>query len=349
MGPYMALFWHRHEGVNIPVMTTDTAITPDNYDTPWKEAIEHHFPEFMAFYFPDAHRQIDWQQGYTFLDQELQSVVQDAELGKRFVDKLVRVTRPSGQEDWVYIHLEVQGTAQAEFAERMFVYNYRIYDRYRRPVASMAVLADDTPSWKPEGFSYEVLGCKHSLQFPVAKLLDYADRVDALENDPNPFALVTLAHLQTRATRKDPDARFAAKWKLVQLLYRRGWDKQRIIDLFAVIDWMMHLPKALSDQLWQNLDNLEQEKNMAYVSSVERIGIEKGMQAGVQQGMQAGIQQGEALALQKLLTKRFGAIPSDTVGKIATASSEQLDAWLDLVLDAPSLSAVFGDAPPSTH
>jgi hypothetical protein len=30
-----------------------------------------------------------------------------------------------------------------EFAERMFVYNYRLYDRYRRPIASMAVLADE--------------------------------------------------------------------------------------------------------------------------------------------------------------------------------------------------------------
>ena len=172
-----------------------------------------------------GHLQIDWQKGYTFLDQELQSVVQDAELGKRFVDKLVQVNRLSGQEDWIYIHLEVQGTAQAEFAERIFVYNYRIYDRYHRPVASMAVLADDTPSWKPQEFSYEVLGCNHSLQFPVAKLLDYADRVESLENDPNPFALVTLAHLQTRATRSDPQARYAAKWRLVQLLYRRGWSK----------------------------------------------------------------------------------------------------------------------------
>ena len=92
---------------------------------------------------------------------------------------------------------------------------------------------------------------------------------------------------------------------------------------------------------------------MAYVSTGERIGIEKGMQqgmqAGLQQGMQAGMQAGEALALQKLLTKRFGAISSDTVGKINTASSEQLDAWLNLVLDAPSLSAVFDNTPPSTH
>ena len=323
-------------------MTAETATPPDNYDTPWKQAIEHHFPEFMAFYFPPAHSQIDWNKGYTFLDQELQAVVQDAELGRRFVDKLVQVHRLSGQEDWIYIHLEVQGTAQAEFAERIFVYNYRIYDRYRRPVASMAVLADDTASWKPQEFGYEVLGCKHSLQFPVAKLLDYADQAQALENDPNPFAIVTLAHLLTKATRSDPQARYTAKWKLVQLLYRRGWDKQRIIDLFFVIDWMMKLPEALKKQLWQNLSNLEQEKKMTYVSSVERIGIEKGLQQGMQQGMQ----QGEALALQKLLTKRFGAVVPATTAQIEAADSLQIGVWFDRAIDAPSLAAVFTDSPP---
>ncbi len=46
---------------------------------------------------------------------QLQAVTRDAEIGKRFVDKLVQVHRLSGQEDWIYIHLEIQGTEQAEF------------------------------------------------------------------------------------------------------------------------------------------------------------------------------------------------------------------------------------------
>ncbi|MEI6070111.1 MAG: hypothetical protein WCP96_22505 [Methylococcaceae bacterium] len=98
----------------------------DDYDSPWKEAVEHYFPEFMAFYFPEANAGIDWSKEPIFLDQELRAVVQDAELGKRFVDKLVRVTLKNGDEDWIYIHIEVQGARQADFAKRMFVYNYRI-------------------------------------------------------------------------------------------------------------------------------------------------------------------------------------------------------------------------------
>ena len=153
--------------------TDTTTSASDDYDSPWKEAIEHHFPEFMAFYFPQAYSQIDWSKGYDFLEQELRAIVRDAELGKRLLDKLVRVTLLSGQESWVYIHLEIQGTPQAEFPERMFVYNYRSFDQFRRPIASMALLADDAPNWKPQTFGYDLLGCQMGIRFPVAKLLDY--------------------------------------------------------------------------------------------------------------------------------------------------------------------------------
>lgn len=43
----------------------------DDYDTPWKDAVTRYFTEFIAFYFPDVHRQIDWRRGHVFLDQEL--------------------------------------------------------------------------------------------------------------------------------------------------------------------------------------------------------------------------------------------------------------------------------------
>jgi hypothetical protein len=137
-------------------------IEADDFDSPWKEAIEHYFPEFMAFYFPNAYSQIDWSQEHVFLDQELRAIVQDSELGRRFVDKLVRVTLLDGDEKWVYIHVEVQGSKQTEFAKRMFTYNYRLFDRYDRPVASLAVLADQHPNWKPCRYHFELLGCEHT-------------------------------------------------------------------------------------------------------------------------------------------------------------------------------------------
>jgi hypothetical protein len=42
-----------------------------------------YFEDFMLFFFPQIHAEIDWSRGYDFLDQELIQVARDAELGKR--------------------------------------------------------------------------------------------------------------------------------------------------------------------------------------------------------------------------------------------------------------------------
>ncbi|WP_341328300.1 cytosolic protein [Methylotuvimicrobium sp. KM2] len=321
---------------------------PDEYDSPWKKAVERYFPEFMAFYFPDAAKLIDWTQAYTFLDQELRAVVRDATLGKRFVDKLVQVTLLEGAEQWVYIHVEVQGAKQARFAKRMFTYNYRIFDRYDRPVASLAVLADEHPGWKPDRFGYSILGSETSIRFPVAKITDYHDRLEALLTQHNPFAIVTAAHILTQQTRGDDSYRFQAKWRLIRLLYERGWDKQRVIDLFQVIDWMMRLPKDLERELWHNINELEECGKMQYISSVERIGIEKGMEKGMEKGREKGKLEAEQNTLRRQISRRFKTSPAWVDERIAQAGQSELEQWLDNIIDAPTIEAVF-ESDNSTH
>src|SRR5439155_8623481 len=100
-----------------------------DYDSPWKEALEHFFPAFLQFFFPRVHELVDWERGYESLDKELQQVVREAAVGKRLADKLFQVWLKDGQEAWVLVHIEVQSQHEEEFVERMYVYNYRLYDR----------------------------------------------------------------------------------------------------------------------------------------------------------------------------------------------------------------------------
>ena len=72
-------------------------------------------------------------------------MVRDATLGPRRADQLVRVTGRNGAEDWVLVHVEVQGKSQPDFPHRMFVYHYRVYDLYSRPVVSLAVVGEPYP------------------------------------------------------------------------------------------------------------------------------------------------------------------------------------------------------------
>ena len=286
----------------------------DHYDSPWKEAIEHYFQEFMAFYFPDAYRSVDWSKEHIFLDQELRAIVQDAELGTRFVDKLVRVTELSGSESWIYIHVEVQGTRQTEFSKRMFVYNYRIFDRYEKPVASLAVLADQHKHWKQTSYGYNVLGCRLTLDFPVAKLTDYDEKLDELLASENAFGLITAAHI---------------------------WDKQRVINLLTVVDWLMTLPAWLDTKVWQEIETIEEHKNMKYITSIERIGIAKGRVEGRIEGRVEGRVEGESKLLKRQLERRFGALPAWAIELLSNANEPSLEAWGVAILTAQTLEAVF--------
>ena len=63
---------------------------------------------FLQLFFPEAHADIDWDRPCESLDKELQQIAPEAEIGRRYVDKLVKVWLKSGEEQWVLIHVEVQ-------------------------------------------------------------------------------------------------------------------------------------------------------------------------------------------------------------------------------------------------
>jgi hypothetical protein len=270
-----------------------------DFDSPWKEALDSYFPAFLKFFFSAIHDAIDWSRGHEMLDKELQQVVPAAEQGRRHVDKLVKVWRRDGEEAWVLIHIEVQSQAEEDFSRRMYIYNYRLFDRYNRAVASLAVLADDRADWRPTSFRSSLWGCNASLEFPVAKLLDYAAAEDALEKNANPFAIVVSAHVKALQTQQDAQGRYAWKLRLVRSLYERGLKPEEVRQLFRLIDWMMTLPQEQEQEFWLAMQRYEEEKKMPYVTSVERLAEQRGRE----QGMRKGLLKGLALGLEL----KFGA------------------------------------------
>ena len=268
------------------------------FDSPWKDVLERYFEDFILFFFPQTHRRIDWTRKVEFLDKELLSVVGDAEIGTRFADKLVKVYLLNGEENWILVHVEVQSQEEAEFALRMYTYNYRIYDKYQKFVVSLAILGDENPNWRPSQYNRQLFGCGISFRFPVVKLLDYEQRLSELEQSRNPFATVVMAHLQAKATTSEAEGRRFAyrterkqqKLTLVKKLYELGFERDSIIILFRFIDWMMTLPADLAKEFWQEYSDFEESKRMQYVTSVERIGIEKGTRKGLLQGIDTCLQ-----------------------------------------------------------
>ena len=72
--------------------------------------------------------------------------------------------------------------------------------------------------------------------------------------------------------------------------------------------------------------------------------IQRARDEGIQQGVQQGRIAGQRAILERLLLRRFGALPPAVLERLDTASADDLDAWAEGVLDAPTLEDVFGTA-----
>ncbi|MBF0613244.1 MAG: hypothetical protein HQL55_19170 [Magnetococcales bacterium] len=88
---------------------------------------------------------------------------------------------------------------------------------------------------------------------------------------------------------------------------------------------------------------------MSYITSVERIGMEKGMLIGEERGMLIGEARGEARGEKKgktemlldLLQDRFGIVPDWVSSKLAEADLETLKRWSKRILGAERIEQIF--------
>lgn len=62
----------------------------------------------------------------------------------------------------------------------------------------------------------------------------------------------------------------------------RGFSPRDVRELFRLMDWLMGLPPALAHRFTQELDKIQEERSMPYVTSIERLGIRKGLCKGIE-------------------------------------------------------------------
>ena len=122
----------------------------------WKELISEFFQEFLEFFFPEVHRLIDFYASFKTLNPELRG--EEVTKGLRVADLLFEFTLNSGKPRVIIVHVEVQGYLEEEFAKRMYVYNYRAFDKYDKEVVSLAVLTDRNPSYRPSKYEFKLNG-----------------------------------------------------------------------------------------------------------------------------------------------------------------------------------------------
>jgi len=255
-----------------------------DYDTAWKDVIEDLFKLFLLEFYQEIYQDIDFRKKPVFLSKELRRIIKDNKIGKRFADVLVKVHLKDGSIRCLFIHIEVQGKPDKTLPERMFVYNYRIYDHYRESneeVISLAMLTDDDPDFRPDHYQIHRWGFNHIMTFPIVKILDYKDRLAELEASKNPMAMVILAQLKSlEAQHADPQTKYNIKLQLFKDCFKKGYNKKQIRVLVKFIDWIINLPERYIEKLHNELSTLKEGKIMSYVTSFEKIGEKRGIVKG---------------------------------------------------------------------
>ena len=318
--------------------------TQEDHDSPWKGALEVFFQPFMDFLYPQIANLIDWHQPIDFLDKELQKITRKAKNLRRYADKLVKVCFLNGSEQWILIHIEVQGAPEADFAERMFIYYYRIRDRYQKPVISLAVLTDTQPSFRPNYYSDTIASCSIRFEFETVKLLDWQDKTDQLLHHDNPFGLLIAAQLTAKLI-KDGKNRVDNLIGYYRLAAKKKLSREQVTQLVVFLEWIVALPEDLTPYYNEQLEHLEEDNKMTYISIIERQGIQKGLEKGLEKGIMQGVDQGRISTLQstlqKLLQLKFGEPAAEYELRLIKAEEAELTLWTERVLFADSIEAVF--------
>ena len=152
------------------------------FDELWKYAAQNTFESFMKFFFPQIAKHIDFSKKITFLDKELirifkSSVNKKLLREKRQVDLLAQVTLKNEDKKNLFIHIEIQGYKQEDFARRMFLYYCLLYPKLQKDLISacLFVVKDDI-SYEPNEYTYEFEDFKISFIYPAVNIYKLKER-----------------------------------------------------------------------------------------------------------------------------------------------------------------------------
>ena len=277
---------------------------------------------------------------YSTLEKMPGSYITD-DLRQRADDVVWRV-KADGEWMYLYLLIEFQSSVDAWMAVRIMTYVGLLYqDLIRRgevpggkrlPPVLPIVLYNGDAKWTA---ATDIATLIPKVPGLVAK---YLPKLEYLLIDENQYAEADLAELKNlvaaiiRIEHPENEQALLALIDLVNELLQGNAELKRTFAIWIRAVLLRQSKDSLVLPKVQDLKELKMtlaERFDQWARNYEQKGIEK------------GIEKGEALLLQRQLTRRFGTLPSDVVGRIAGATAAQLEQWGDRVLDAARLEEVF--------
>jgi hypothetical protein len=296
-----------------------------DHDRLFKELLETFFSEFVELFFPQVYEAIDLEH-IKFLQQEIFTDVTRGE--KHRVDILVE-TRLKGEPGIILLHVENQASIEKEFAERMFVYFSRIYQKHRCRILPIAVFTYSQKRDEPDSFK---------LEFPFMPVLDFKFLTIELKKQKwhnyitsnNPIAAALLSKMDYQ--KKE---RVQVKLEFLRMLVRMELDPARMTLLAGFFETYLSLNEAEERQLENEvgkIDEKEAEKMMEITTSWQ--------EKGRIEGKKEGILEGQVTILVRLLKKKFENIPVETEDQIRSLPADKLQELAEEIFEMETIEDI---------
>jgi predicted transposase YdaD len=294
----------------------------------------------------------------------------DPALRNRHTDLLfsIQLARdPQGETVLLYLLLEHQSSNDVDMLLRMLEYLVRIWKRYRKanrssnrgplPIIIPALLSNAPGGWTTptsfhELFDPHVLGALTGLPELVPNFsLLLADLMHISDEELLSWTLLPAASLILKALRdgrdKEKFLRGLAQWRgRVQEILAAPGGRDVIEQLLHYI-WLVTPDLDFPDVHAKLLRELPETKDVV-MTFAERLreqgraeGEAKGRVEGEAKGRVEGEAKGRVEVLTKLMTLKFGPLSDDHASRIATATEQQLDVYIERILIAATPEAMF--------
>jgi hypothetical protein len=278
-----------------------------DHDRLFKELLETFFIEFVALFFPDAYREIDLTH-LNFLQQE---VFTDVTVGdKHRVDLLVE-TKLRNENGLILIHVETQSYFKHDFAERMFIYFNRLYQKFRRKILPIVVFSYDEDHDEPDCFQIG-FPFLEVLKFHFYKLeLKKRNWREYIESD-NPVAAALLSKMGYQ-----PDEKVRVKVEFIRMLTRLRLDPARMTLLAGFFETYLKLNETEEKVFQKEIQKLDQ-KELTTMMQLTTSWHEKGRAEGYLEGKL----EGKSEVVKNMLAKNLAV---DLIAEVTGLSKEEIN------------------------
>ncbi len=176
-----------------------------------------------------------------------------------------------GTVEWYLIHIEVQSYVDKNFSRRLYLYNSRIFNKYAKPVITLALITEDSEWFRPSEYKVAHRSFELSFKFPVIKIIDYKSGMAELEKNMNPFAVATLAYLRLIEAKEDAEKKYLWKKALIADLYQKRFAREDIIALFRFIDWIIRMPADMEENFREEIKKIKTEGGITVEETLHTI------------------------------------------------------------------------------